>query len=342
MRNRSLLCQLVLVAAATAAFSAAAWTAAGPLAALLVAGCGSFALAAAAAFGFARYREIAHLADAIDRVLHEGRSVSFSQCREGDVAILSNEMQKMVARLVRTADALEQEKRALATSMEDISHQIRTPMTAIALMVPAIEQADDALERKRALRNLEAQVDRTSWLVTSLLKLAKADAGALDLADGPVDVGAAAERAAEPLLVAFDLKDVALHIDCAPGASLRGDARWIAEALGNVLKNCLEHTPAKGAVTLSAREDALSTRIVVEDTGPGFAPDDLPRVFDRFYRGGAADVGEGAGGGLAGEGFGIGLALARALAEAQGGTLVAANGEAGGARFTFAFPKFVV
>ncbi len=117
----------------------------------------------------------------------------------------------------------------------------------------------------------------------------------------------------------------------APGTSFTGDAAWSAEALGNVLKNCLEHTPAGGTVRVSAREDAVALRLHVTDTGPGIAAEDLPHLFERFYRG------EGS------EGFGIGLPLARSLTIAQGGTLRAGNDRAtGGARFDFAFPKMVV
>ncbi len=105
----------------------------------------------------------------------------------------------------------------------------------------------------------------------------------------------------------------------------------------------MEHTPAGGTVTVTAREDALATTVVVADTGPGIAPDDLPHIFDRFYRGGRSegapsvdeDVRQPAG-------FGIGLSLAQALVSAQGGTLRAANNGEGGARFDIAFPKLVV
>lgn len=99
-----------------------------------------------------RHRQIRRLAEEIDEVLHSGRTVDFSNCREGDVAVLANELSKMVSRLSRTRDQLARERNALADSLADVSHQIRTPLTAITLMLPVVERADDARERKRAVR----------------------------------------------------------------------------------------------------------------------------------------------------------------------------------------------
>ena len=138
-------------------------------------------------------------------------------------------------------------------------------------------------------------------------------------------------NALAPLAGAFDLRDVACETHVDERASFNGDAAWSAEALGNILKNCMEHTPAGGCVRVQASEDAVAFRLSVADTGPGIAAEDLPRLFERFYRGAGS------------EGFGIGLALAQALVTAQGGTLRAGNDrETGGARFDLTFPKVVV
>ena len=138
---------------------------------------------------------------------------------------------------------------------------------------------------------------------------------------------------------AMDLHDVSLVVQVAEGASFQGDARWTTEALENVLKNCMEHTPAGGTVRLQACEDALACRITVTDSGPGIAAEDLPHIFERFYRG-RSGVPYGERGSA--QGFGIGLALARALISAQGGALSAANAPSGGAQFSIAFPKLTV
>lgn len=215
--------------------------------------------------------------------------------------------------------------------MADVSHQIRTPLTAMGLLIGTAERTSDEAERIRALHELETLVSRVGWLVTALLKLAKADAGAIRVQARPVDAARLVRDALAPLAGAFDLRDVACETHVDEGASFNGDAAWSAEALGNILKNCMEHTPAGGCVRVQASEDAVAFRLSVADTGPGIAAEDLPRLFERFYRGAGS------------EGFGIGLALAQALVTAQGGTLRAGNDrETGGARFDLTFPKVVV
>ena len=289
-----------------------------------------------------RHRQIMRLASEIDEVLHNGRRVGFSTCREGDVAILSSELAKMVARLARTGESLESERNALADALADVSHQIRTPLTAIGLMLPVVERADDARERRRAVRELEAMLEQVSWLVTTLLKIAKVDAGAMHVEARPVAAAAVVRRAVTPLATALDLHDVNLTLELDEGAIFTGDELWTAEAVENIVKNCMEHTPAGGTVTVSVREDALACAISVRDTGPGIAAEDLPHIFERFYRGRSegdeaepSEVRQPAG-------FGIGLSLAQALVSAQGGTLRASNNPEGGARFDIAFPKLVV
>ncbi len=171
-----------------------------------------------------RHRQIRRLADEVDEVLHSGRRVDFSNCREGDVAVLANELGKMTARLARTSESLAAERNALADSLADVSHQIRTPLTAVTLMLPVVERADDSLERKRAVRRLEIMIERVSWLVTTLLKIAKVDAGAMHVERRCVNAAAVVHRAVAPLETAMDLRDVALVLDLDEAATFQGDA----------------------------------------------------------------------------------------------------------------------
>lgn len=351
-RNRAFWWQIVAYLAATVACAAAAWALAGVAAAIAAAAAGFALTVLFVGISLARYRQIARLAAEIDEVLHSGRAVDFSNCREGDLAVLESELSKLVARLARANADLETEKRALADALADVSHQIRTPLTAASLVVGKLERADDAAARRRVCRELESHVDRVSWLVTTLLKIAKLDAGALSFDTAPTRVRTVVERAVAPLAATFDLHDVVLRIDVAD-ESFEGDARWTAEAVENVVKNCLEHTPAGGEVRVRASEDALAMRVVVEDSGPGIAPEDLPHVFERFYRGrrdaqvaSSASLSPGDAGDASApsrlEGFGIGLSLAQAIVSAQGGTLRASNRAEGGASFEITFPKLVV
>lgn len=366
LRNDSFRWQLLAFVGAGMALCALAQACSGASAALWAAVSAVVGMALFAAISVARYGEIGRLAAEVDAVLHahaSSRDLDFSDYREGDVAILRNELAKMVSALRDASERARRERGALAEALADVSHQIRTPLTAAMLMLPRIERAKGA-DRNRILRELEQLLERTGWLVAVLLKLAKADSGTLRMNAQPVDVLAVVGEALAPLELPLDLHGITCELRVASGAAFKGDAAWTAEALGNILKNCMEHTPDGGTITVEAAEDAVATRIRIVDSGPGIAADDLPHVFERFYRGRADAVRTGAGGvgaadadaadadavGAGGmsapartpQGFGIGLALAQSLVQAQGGALRAGNAAGGGAQFDVTFPKGVV
>ena len=341
-RNRELARACAAFLAVGLLGAAAAWWLAGPLAAACAGAVAAVLFAVFLGVTLARYRALARLAAQVDAVLHGERDVSFERMREGELAILASELDKMTSRLTLSAEELEAEKNALADALADISHQLKTPLTSLALMTSLARDAlaedgghEAELERLRTMERLE---ERVQWLVSSLLKLARIDAGTLRFAHERVGGSELVARAADPLAVAFDLADVRLACDVQDGAAFDGDLAWTAEALENVLKNCLEHTPAGGEVRVRVTQDALAFRVRVEDTGPGIAPDDLPHVFERFWRGGEKNAPSEVDPG----GVGIGLALAKSLVTAQGGTVRAGNATRGGAAFDIAFFSSVV
>lgn len=169
------------------------------------------------------------------------------------------------------------------------------------------------------------------WLIEALLKMAKLEAGTAAFRADKLFAFTLMQKALEPLRIPLELRDISLHMQAGQEA-FTGDLLWSAEALGNVLKNCMEHTPDGGSITLRVRETALFTEITVQDTGKGFAAEDIPHLFERFYRG--QNAGE--------ESIGIGLALARMVMTRQNGTIQARNAPEGGALFTLRFYKSVV
>ena len=282
-----------------------------------------------------RRLRVERMAERLNAILHDTASVqSFDDYDEGELAILANELQKMCTLLRDQAQELRHERDGLADSLADISHQMRTPLMAMNLVVELLGRPDTSPERRRALvcelRDLSATMN---WLVSSLLTLARADAGTLRLTCAPVDVARLLQEATDPLRIAFELNDQTLEVVCTTvGATFEGDAGWCREALANIVKNCMEHTPAGGTVRVEACQDVVATRIVVTDTGPGISARDLPHVFERFYKGEGSSKNS----------VGIGLALARCLVTAQDGTLTAGNAVGGGARFVMTFPRVVV
>lgn len=296
-----------------------------------------------------RYRALAKMAANLDRVLAGERDIRLRDMSEGELAILSSEIDKVIARLNLTVDELQAEKLALSDALADISHQLKTPLTSIAISTELIRDrlsargdSEDLVERLRLIQTLQARVED---LVSALLKLARIDAGVIKLVCGDVDARELVRKSFEPLAIAFDIADVRFSADVQDGASYEGDLTWSVEALQNILKNCMEHTPAGGCVSVRVTEDVLACRIRIEDTGPGIAESDLPHIFERFYRGSRdanATPSE-----VNPAGVGIGLALSKSLVTAQGGTLTAENlrdenGNITGAAFNLVFFKTVV
>ncbi len=296
-----------------------------------------------------RYRALAKMAANLDRVLAGERDIRLRDMSEGELAILSSEIDKVIARLNLTVDELQAEKLALSDALADISHQLKTPLTSIAISTELIRDrlstrgdSEDLVERLRLIQTLQARVED---LVAALLKLARIDAGVIKLVRGAVDARELVRKSFEPLAIAFDIADVRFSADVQDGASYEGDLTWSVEALENILKNCMEHTPAGGCVSVRVSEDVLACRIRIEDTGPGIAESDLPHIFERFYRG-SRDT-DTASSEVNPAGVGIGLALSKSLVTAQGGTLTAENlrdenGNVTGAAFNLVFFKAVV
>lgn len=296
-----------------------------------------------------RYHALAKMAANLDRVLAGERDIRLRDMSEGELAILSSEIDKVIARLNLTVDELQAEKLALSDALADISHQLKTPLTSIAISTELIRDrlsargdSEDLVERLRLIQTLQARVED---LVSALLKLARIDAGVIKLVCGAVDARELVRKSFEPLAIAFDIADVRFSADVQDGASYEGDLTWSVEALENILKNCMEHTPAGGCVSVRVTEDVLACRIRIEDTGPGIAESDLPHIFERFYRG-SRDA-SAAPSEVNPAGVGIGLALSKSLVTAQGGTLTAENlrdenGNITGAAFNLVFFKAVV
>lgn len=296
-----------------------------------------------------RYRALANMAANLDRVLAGERDIRLRDMSEGELAILSSEIDKVIARLNLTVDELQAEKLALSDALADISHQLKTPLTSIAISTELIRDrlsargdSEDLVERLRLIQTLQARVED---LVAALLKLARIDAGVIKLVCGAVDARELVRKSFEPLAIAFDIADVRFSADVQDGASYEGDLTWSVEALENILKNCMEHTPTGGCVSVRVTEDVLACRIRIEDTGPGIAESDLPHIFERFYRG-SRDA-SAAPSEVNPAGVGIGLALSKSLVTAQGGTLTAENlrdenGNITGAAFNLVFFKTVV
>lgn len=295
-------------------------------------------------FTNARYRKLQQLSLELDSMLHNNSPIEFAKYREGELSILESELSKMTLRLSEQAAALASDKQFLADSMADISHQIRSPLTSSNLILSLLMEQELPRERRRQLlRELTQLLSRIDWLVESLLKMSKMDAGTVSFQRQPICVPELIKQAAEPLLIPMELREQTLDIISATppeqvsGLSdkhsaktdpqFTGDFAWSTEAVLNILKNCMEHTPVGGQIQASCSQNAIYTEIVIEDNGEGFGKEDLPHLFERFYKGKNASE----------HSVGIGLALAQMIVTRQNGTLKAENRLEGGARFIIRF-----
>lgn len=280
---------------------------------------------------YKRYQRISSLADDIDQVLHGDSSIDFDSYSEGELSILHSEIYKMTVRLREQQQKLLSDKEYLADSLADISHQIRTPLTSINLLVERLSATGLTDKCRHQLANeLYELLGRIDWLITTLLKISKLDAGTVQFNKETVSLEMLINKSCAPLLIPIELRGQELIIRAE--GDFYGDSAWTSEAVGNIVKNCMEHTPDGGRIEINAVETALYSEIVIKDNGTGISPEDLPHIFERFYKGKDSD----------GKSFGIGLALSRMIIAGQKGTVKAENRKNAGAMFTLRFYKGTV
>ena len=279
-----------------------------------------------------RYNRLNALSETIDKILHGNDTINIKSFGEGELSILESDVQKMLVRLRDQKDKLEKDRTFLADSIADISHQLRTPLTSINLILSLIEASDTTKERREELlRELSKLITKTEYLVSVLLKISKIDAGTVQFEKKETELNALIRKSAEPLLIPMDIKNQKLSIN-ADDISLNCDSAWCIEAFGNILKNCTEHTPENGEITVTATNTPIFTEIIITDTGSGFNKEDIPHIFERFYKGRNSSK----------ESFGIGLNLAKMIITAHNGTVKAENSQSGGAEFIIRFYKQIV
>lgn len=251
---------------------------------------------------------------------------------EGSFSLLKNDLYKVTVRLREQAELLQKDKTALSNLIADISHQIKTPLTSLGVLADLLAEDPPEADRRAFIERLRAQLGRIQWLTGALLKLARLDAGTAAFKSEPVDVHRLIEKALEPLQIPLEIKNQHLEIHWDDGASFTGDLNWSAEALTNVVKNCIEHTPEGGRIEIRYGANALYTEIMVSDNGEGIMSRDIPNIFNRFYRG--ENSGESS--------VGIGLALAKAIFTAQGGDISVRSEPGAGTSFTIRVFRGVV
>jgi signal transduction histidine kinase len=277
-----------------------------------------------------RYSDMKELSGYLRRIYSGDYSLDIRDSVEGELSILKNEIYKVTLILSKQADQLLAEKEQLANAISDISHQLKTPLTSMTVMADVL--SSEGLEpdkRKEFTKTLDTQLERMEWLLTSLLKLSKIDAGTINFKKEQVTAAELVDKALKPLLIVMELKDQKLVVEDAGKVTFFGDCNWSVEALINILKNCIEHTPEGGTIMIQTEDNPIYTGIIITDNGRGIAKEDLPYIFKRFYKG--KNAGE--------ESVGIGLAMAKSIIEKQNGDITVTSQPSEGSRFVIKFYK---
>lgn len=261
----------------------------------------------------------------------QGQTPRLEPGAEGDEAAMQYAFSSMAQRLQFNAESLKKDKEYLKDFLSDVSHQLKTPLSALRMYNEILISNQMAPEKQREfLERSKEQIDRTGWLIQGLLKSARIDAGAvrMDLTDSYlIDT---VQNAASPFEEQAKQRGIQLACQVDSGILLRHDSRWVTEALGNIIKNALEHTPDGGKIQVEAQETPMTVELSISDNGCGMESTEIPLIFERFYhRSGEASPAN----------VGIGLSLARQILELNHADIYVKSAVGQGSTFLITFIK---
>ncbi|MEG0855751.1 MAG: HAMP domain-containing sensor histidine kinase [Terrisporobacter sp.] len=270
--------------------------------------------------------------DLTDYVYHssEGRKFEMkNRNQEGQMGLLKTELLKMTNILKEKVELLNNEKIFLNNTISDISHQLKTPMTSMIILNDLMYEDLPKETKIEFLDKIKSQLSRMEWLIKSMLKLSKVEAKVIDFKREQVYINQLINRAIQPSLIPMELKNIELNIIGNEEISYMGDINWCSEALVNIIKNCVEHTPQDGQLNIKYEENPLYSEILIKDTGEGIDKKDLPHIFKRFYKGKTSKD----------DSVGIGLAMAKSIIESQNGDISVKSEKNRGTEFRIIFHK---
>lgn len=246
----------------------------------------------------------------IERINLGDYSLRMEENSEDELSLLDNQIYRTAVKFREQAENSRKDKENLQKSLSDISHQLKTPLTSIIVMLENILDDDDmpADIRREFLSDMKRNTNNISFLVQSLLVLSKLDAEAIKFKKQQVDVIDIVEACVKNTAVMAEICNASVENNCEQGSIVDCDKKWLCEAITNIIKNCIEHSQ-NGTIKITSEQNKLYTKISIKDNGSGINEEDLPHIFERFYKGKNSSE----------DSVGIGLALARSIIEAQGG-----------------------
>lgn len=273
-------------------------------------------------YNYDKDKELKQITRYIEEINQRNYKLEIEDISEDELSILKHEIYKTTVMLNEIAENSMKAKIDLKKSLSDISHQLKTPLTSILVILEnLIDSPDMDVElRTDFIQDIKREIMNINFLVQALLKLSKLDSDTVIFLREEVSVRKVVEAAIQNVVVLCDLKNVKVEIeDASEEHMMTCDFRWQVEAVTNILKNCVEHSPDGESVIIKIEKNNIYTSISIRDFGDGIDEEDQKHIFERFYKGKNATA----------ESVGIGLALAKAIVEADRGSVSVKSGKNG-------------
>lgn len=260
------------------------------------------------------YRDIENISESMNDIIEHGEEPPEEVYREGTVGVLYSNYYKMVRALQDSKKREKDEKIFLRDIISDISHQLKTPLASLNIFMELLmdDKVQEPEKKKQILKEAENQLSRMEWMVLSMLKLARIEAGAIQFGKGEMLLLPLLTEAVESVRVLTQRKHQSIIIDCPEGTILCCDRDWLTEAIINLLKNASDYSGEHTEIRIEVEETKVYHRIYVKDEGPGIPENEIPNIFKRFYRV-HQEVNPNS--------VGIGLSLTKSIIEGMGGSI---------------------
>ena len=276
-------------------------------------------------------KELKEINEYIKEVNNKNYSLKIEDNKDGELSRLRNELYKTTVILREAAENSEEEKEKLSIAIADISHQLKTPLTSIRIMLDNISDNPDMPQeiREDFIQDISKQVEHMSSLVISLLKIAKFDAGTIKMENEEIDAKKLIDSVINNLAILIEIKEIEVITKIDEKAIFIADYKWQQEALTNILKNAIEHSQPKSNIYIIVENTSIFLEIKIKDEGQGIEQKDLKHIFERFYR--AKNCNE--------DSIGIGLSLAKTIIEQNNGYIKATSEVGKGTLFEIKYIK---
>ena len=260
-----------------------------------------------------RDKKINQITQYINEIKNKKYELDINENSEDELSNLKNELYKITVRLKEESEISKKDKENLKMSVEDISHQLKTPLTSITIMLDNLKDNPNMDEntKQKFIFEISKQIDWINWLVISMLKLSKLDANVVQFYEEKINLKRFIDEIIKNLEIPIEIKNQQIVIEGNEKASFIGDYKWQQEAVTNIIKNCIEHNKDNGKVYIRYEENTLFTKITIKDEGEGISKEDLKHIFERFYKGQNSSENS----------VGIGLALAKNIIEKNNGMI---------------------